>query len=488
MKQHFTVVGLDPGFTVMDPDEAGLLRRDMAAELFERHYENEDGRFHALIDGYGQGNDLQVSQAMLRVHDLLTSVADPAAWIARCRQRIVEAIEGPLEQSELGARMSAIVISGLQAVRVQCDDAERKISRLGVVAYAEYVKGMGQIVRHWIDVLAGSGLDALAGEMKALEFPRLPSIPKANPGKELAKEILEAVRFEVQKGSWRKLLKFSPREWRDTLGRVRPHADLFLELVQEFGTVYQQAKAAARAVDFADLERLALRALCEPKAQSPKPSPVARAYHRRFAHVLVDEYQDINEVQDQILSLVSRECLAATDTPTNLFCVGDVKQSIYRFRLAEPARFLKKQSLYRLGNSHGRVIDLQANFRGRAKLLDALNVIFNSVMTADAVDIEYDQSHLLRGLLNYPVTTDSRAFSGAPIELHLLPKDLAGSHQDDDGDEVEELDRTEREAIFVSHEILRIVGKAPDGGAGRLVMEKDAAGQLARGRHNSVTS
>src|SRR5581483_4487936 len=101
------------------------------------------------------------------------------------------------------------------------------------------------------------------------------------------------------------------------------------------------------------------------------PTDAARGYHRRFAHVLVDEYQDINELQDAILTLLSRECLdPRPHRPHNFFCVGDVKQSIYRFRLAEAHRFLDRQRRYRSKTSPGQVIDLQKNFRSRAALLE----------------------------------------------------------------------------------------------------------------------
>src|SRR5206468_3853261 len=136
---------------------------------------------------------------------------------------------------------------------------------------------------------------------------------------------------------------------------------------------------------FSDLERLALAALRE---KGGAPSPVAKLQHARFKHVLVDEYQDINEVQDEILRLVSRECLD-DDTPTNLFCVGDVKQSIYRFRLADPMLFLARQESFKRHPTRGVVIDLQKNFRSRGPLLEAINSLFRRVMTRAAVEIEY---------------------------------------------------------------------------------------------------
>src|SRR5688500_15445595 len=113
----------------------------------------------------------------------------------------------------------------------------------------------------------------------------------------------------MKKGPWRDCLRFTSAEWRDGLRAVVPHAEVFLGLVKQFELRYRHAKEASRAIDFSDLERFALRVLRDPDHAAAAPSAAARAQHRRFRHVLVDEYQDINEVQDAILTLVSRECL-----------------------------------------------------------------------------------------------------------------------------------------------------------------------------------
>jgi ATP-dependent helicase/nuclease subunit A len=300
--------------------------------------------------------------------------------------------------------------------------------------------------------------------------------------------LVDGIRKSAGKGPWRDPLRFSTAQWRDGLIKVRPHADLFLNLVEEFGEKYREAKQSRRAVDFADLERRTLEALTQGAATANgrrAPSSAAEGYHRRFAHVLVDEYQDINEVQDAILALVSRECLAAQsgkEASANLFCVGDVKQSIYRFRLAEPGRFLDRHRQFKDAKSHGRVIDLQSNFRSRAPLLEALNCVFQNLMTAEAVDIEYDDSHHLVAGMPYPPGDERQSFHGAPIEMHLLPADFRGGETKEDGeesteDDPDETDRAEREAMLVAGEISKIVGR--HGMAPMQVMRKTGQSELA---------
>src|SRR5258707_7307265 len=135
-------------------------------------------------------------------------------------------------------------------------------------------------------------------------------------------------------------------------------------------------------------------------------------------HVLVDEYQDINGVEDELLRLISRgnfESAGRSAAAPNLFCVGDVKQSIYGFRLAEPGRFLDRYDRFKSSASAGRVIDLQSNFRSRGPLLDALNGLFERLMTKEAADIAYDQSQRLRPGAIYPTFEGKSCFSGSPI-------------------------------------------------------------------------
>src|SRR5206468_167937 len=160
--------------------------------------------------------------------------------------------------------------------------------------------------------------------------------------------------------------KFTADQWREGMRAIVEPANVFLDLVGGFSSRYTAAKREIRGLEFADLERLALQLLRDNTKPGLHPSSVARIYHEQFKHVLVDDYQDINDVQDAILHLVRRECLGeekwdGSPSFSNLFCVGDVKQSIYRFRLAEPMRFLERERNFREPSTtnRGRVIDLR---------------------------------------------------------------------------------------------------------------------------------
>jgi ATP-dependent helicase/nuclease subunit A len=482
LREHFHLVGLDPAFTVLDGDEANLLRREVARTLFDDRYElDAEGHFHGFIDAYGEGDDARLMRRVIQTHEMLGSLVDPQAWIDRSQHRIAEASEGALEETELGQELVQVLSRAIAETRGRCERAIDLVR--GLQKFPKYVEALvewSKILRFWDDTLANEGIDALAELVSTIEFPRLPAVSNSVPNKELAKGAVDSVKEAMTKSGWRDLLRFSAAQWQEGLSATLPHATVFLGLVEEFGTRYRAAKDASRVVDFADLERLALQVLSEGPPANRRPSLTARGYHRRFKHVLVDEYQDINEVQDAILALLSRECVC--DEPSeigNLFCVGDVKQSIYRFRLAEAARFLDRQKLFRTPSKprRGEVIDLQQNFRSRGPLLGAINAVFERLMSEVSVDIEYDDSHRLDPGLKYPVSEGQNCFHGSPIEMHLLPAELESDEEEapDCADELE-LDRSEREAVLIAQRIRKLTGL--DGSPAMCVTEKTASGKL----------
>ncbi len=473
LREHFHTAGLDPGFEILDGDDAQLLRLEIARDVFRRQYEADDGgEFQRFVDAYGDGDDERLLRRVVGTHELLSSLVDPQAWLNNTRHRLREAAEGPLETSELGQQLGTLISDGLISLRSRCVAGLRQLRGLGgFEKYEQVVIEHGQAIQHWRETFESAGLDALT-EVVQVEWPRLPAIPSSVPNKDLAKSIVDRIRDDFKTGPWRDALRFTARQWQDGVAATLPHAEVFLDLVERFGVGYRKAKNALRTLDFVDLERFALKVLREDN-DATAPAAAACLCHNRYQHVLVDEYQDINEVQDAILSLVSRECLAAPrrrgksnpeDEP-NLFCVGDVKQSIYRFRLAEPARFLRRLDGFRAEGGPGEVIDLRSNFRSRAPLLEAINGVFERLMTREAADIAYDQSHRLAAGLTFPdPAPGAAAFTGSPIELHLLPAKIGATAGEPDsaeaGSDDQDLDRTEREALFVAYRIRQLMGLA----------------------------
>ena len=454
LRQHFHLLGLDPAFRILDGDEAALLRREVARDLFAARYEDATdvgAAFRDLVDRYADGDDERLVDEVLAAHAALGSVVDPAGWMADARARLVEAADRPLHESELGREFLAGLARELAGLRRECEAAGRFVKAVGGFdKYVEHLRGVYQIVTHLTAVLTSHGLAAMAGEVA--DLPRLPTVKSDVPGFDVARPRVDAVVKSYKDGPWRKRLLFTEADWQAGVRRTVPHADALLALVDAFEAEYHKAKDAAGGLDFNDLERHALEVLGD---GGGRPSAVARAYHGLFRHVMVDEYQDINAVQDAILRLVSRDGLGRAGG-SNLFCVGDVKQSIYRFRLADPAQFLARRAAYAADPDRGRVVDLQQNFRSRRPLLDAINGVFRTLMTAEAADLDYDASQELVAGATFPPAAPG-SFTGSPVELHVLPAVVAPAEPDEDGDSAE-LDRLQREAVLVGHRILEVVG------------------------------
>ena len=464
LRQHFHVLGLDPAFRIFDGDEATLLKQEVARNLFADRYDAAEGdggrEFRDLIDLYGDGDDERLMGEVMAVHDTLGSVVDPAGWMARTRAAAAEVAAAPLKDTALGRAFIDGLKRELAGVVRECEAAGKYVKSLGGFdGYVTHLRELFAVAKHLSEVLASDGLDAVAEVAKGIAVPRLRPVSSLVPDKELAKGRVDAVNALIKEGPWRRRLAFAEATWRAGMAATTPHVDTLLSLVDDYGEAYRLEKDEQGGLDFNDLERLTLKLLGGGDDGTGGPSAVARAYHTQFRHVMVDEFQDINEVQDAILTRVSREGLGRAKG-SNLFCVGDVKQSIYRFRLADPARFLARRATYAADADRGRVIDLQQNFRSRGPLLDAVNGVFERLMTADAADLDYDESQRLVVGAKWPAGDAVTSFTGSPIELHLLPKSIAGaSVEEAEGEDAADLDRSQREAVLVGHRVLEMVGK-----------------------------
>ena len=233
---------------------------------------------------------------------------------------------------------------------------------------------------------------------------------------------------------------------------VSPAVEELLSLVLDFDAAYSAEKRRRSVIDFSDQEHMAVRLLIDPETGGP--TETAREVSRRYREVMVDEYQDVNAVQELIFRAVSKN-------GENIFMVGDVRQSIYRFRLADPTIFLQKYRNFKDAAEaepyEGRKVLLSQNFRSRAGILSAVNFIFKNIMSPDFGELEYTKREYLRAGAAYPQ-------SGEPsVELDVI--DMAGT-EDEDGESPE---KAEAEAAFIARRILELKRtlRISDGNVGR---------------------
>ncbi|MCH7840168.1 MAG: UvrD-helicase domain-containing protein, partial [Planctomycetes bacterium] len=426
VRRWFSELGIDPSAAMLDEKEAVLMKRDVLDTLFNELYpgpapasdrlgridgdsgheagDSPGARFVRLINDYGLGEDRAISTFVLKLHEFTSSLPDPDAWLRDAVESLADRPEDVVQAlaAGLGAELDGQVEHCSQvADTLKADDAVGWFFADQIQSYVE------QLVT-WRQTLNGelSQYEAVCESIRSFVFSnkRGPRLAKdADPNIKKAREAAKDRLSEVRKQWFGERIKkryalFSHDEWIDGLRKTAPYVGALVERVTAFREAYLARKSRLGVLDFSDLERFALR-LLQSTDEPAGPSAIAYTLHRRFAHLLVDEFQDINPVQEAILRLASHE--SDPDRPGNLFVVGDVKQSIYRFRLAEPrvfterlARFAERppkdakpsRSSPRLARTDaddrttGVAIHLQENFRSQPVILDAINLIFGRLM------------------------------------------------------------------------------------------------------------
>ena len=398
---------LTPDFRVLDENDAKLLRQRVLTRVLERFYEELDEGGALLADTLGAGrDDSALEDLVLETYEKLQSHADPEHWLAENRT-IWENRSGDFDETPYAAELLAVI----RRKGFQYMEALRRAgqSTVGGDLYKGYGEKFLRASRSFAPLAAAQNWEAARVSLDGLEFPRL-TTPKGMA------EDPEVVRL---KGLWENaktaakklapMLAVSDTEAMEDLQTMAPAMTALLKLTADFSDAYRTEKLRMNCADFSDQEHLALRLLVE---RNGAPTELGRQVAGRYREILVDEYQDTNEVQNAIFRAVSRE-------GKNLFTVGDVKQSIYRFRLADPTIFLDKYRNFtpaeNAAEGEDRKILLSKNFRSRGEILDAANFIFSNILSAEMGEMEYGEDESLHfGAEYYPPRKDCET------EFHLI--------------------------------------------------------------------
>jgi ATP-dependent helicase/nuclease subunit A len=416
VRRWFDRVGVDATAQLLDDAEGRLLRQESLAGLFNSLYAGESALanpFKALVEDYGLGYDGTIADFVLRLAAFAGSQDDPEAWLARARDGSPERLSRVMDDTAAATareltRQVAHCSAGVSVI------AERYEAG---AFYGDLLANHAIQLATWAKRLdAGEAWENIRVEIVAYEISSkgAPRLPKGTPDevkveRDSANDLFKEARDKLFKNRLRNgLCRFSAAEIAATFNQTAPYIATLVDLSIAFTERYARAKRALSVMDFADLERFAYQMLTAPDGE------VARALRKRFAHVLVDEYQDINPLQAAILGAVSRE--GSSTQAGNLFTVGDVKQSIYRFRLAEPEMFLTRAQALDKSDAGWR-IDLQKNFRSRRRILSAVNAVFEVLMRDDCGGIQYDERAALQ-----PPSPETPL--GEPIEFHVLERSV----------------------------------------------------------------
>ena len=453
LRNHFNATGMDPSFRVGGAAELILLRQEVMDEVLEAEYETGEQAFTDFIEAFSKKNsDRNVVEMILTLYDYSRSKPDPAAWLDDSAFMYEAGEQDALFDTPVVSAFYATAHSRLrQALRYSDEACELAQSPGGPESYVPVLDEENEALSEVLTAASsGAGYDRIRTLLMSIEYKRLPS----RRGEEVDPDIKEAVKGYRE--TYKKLIadlikKYYPVTAKVLLDDVRaaaPHVRTLTGLVKKFAKAFGEAKSERRIVDFADLEHFTLDVLYERDKEGRRMgvlSPAAKEYREHFLEIYVDEYQDSNEVQEEILKAVSRE----DETGGNLFMVGDVKQSIYRFRLATPSLFARKSEEYHPVKcdgddevyKNGR-IDLSMNFRSRKEILDVTNCFFGSLMKKAVGNVEYDE----RARLVYGELYNGGERDTYIPELMLIDEDEDISRGEMEGsaiaDRIEELMRT----------------------------------------------
>ncbi|WP_342552113.1 helicase-exonuclease AddAB subunit AddA [Paenibacillus sp. FSL R7-0652] len=482
IRRYYQQIPLNPAFRILNENEAELLRQELLEELFEEKYgeEDEGSTFRELVDWFsGERNDDAMHRLVQRLYDFSRSHSWPDHWLMEMASAFqVESVEALGQSAWVQSilRDAALALGGAAGLLRQ--GIQISMQPEGPAPYAVTLQEDLAVVEELISAVEIMPWDRLPEVFQPAAFGKLKPCKKdqTDPGlQEQVKELRETAKKAVNdlKGSLFGRSAFS--FWQE-LEEAAPLMQELSRLVSTFGERYRQAKQERGQVDFNDLEHYCLQILRHEDStpEHSMPSDAAVEYRARFDEVLLDEYQDTNTVQEDIVRLISRE------NPGNRFMVGDVKQSIYRFRLAEPGLFMNKYRNYQASTDvdadgdkesvegAGKRIDLARNFRSRAQVVHAVNVIFRQLMNEGVAEIAYDERAQLAYGASFPSETlGSEAYTP---ELMLIDRQGGGpdlSESTEDGVEAvtsaelesAELETAQLEARAIAVRIREMVGE-----------------------------
>ncbi len=448
IRDHFHVIGIDPGFRIVEEGELKLLKQDVLDELLEECYEKGDEEFLEFTEKFGRGkNDRRIEELILKLYEFSCSYPCPGKWLDSCVMAYKSEdmlSSGFVKNAELRVRRRGKDIGGIldRALKI-CEEPD------GPYMYADMIESD----RKYLDrIIKAEDFETMYDAVNGFAWKRLStkrdetvSPEKKEEVKKLrkqAKKLVEGLQAAYFYAPW----QVWAEDMRDASGSMATLSGL----VKQFSKLLGEKKRSRNMIDFNDMEHFALSILTEEKDGHTAPSRVAEEYQERFEEVMIDEYQDSNLVQEAILTSVSR----MEKGQNNIFMVGDVKQSIYRFRLSRPELFMEKYDTYTLEDSACQRVDLHKNFRSRPEVLDSANYLFEQIMQRGFGGIEYDENAALYPGADFPEQPeDTDSGFSYRTELLLLDKKEAAVRTAEGGG-----DAKKAEARMIARRIRELTG------------------------------
>ena len=451
IRNYFHMVGLDPGYRTAEEGELKLLREDVMKELMEEAYQEADEKFISLVECYSQDkSDESITEMVYKLYEAAMSHPFPEEWLEECLEayRIEDT-----DELRSGKWMECL----WEEVREKTEQVENLLEYAAEICQSPggpyYYDSALQSDRLLLDKVKKCAVAKEFNELKKIldehSYAKL-STKKDDSVEPDRKDLVKFLRDE-EKDLWKELseryLGHEVEELLKIIRYCRKPMEGLTDLTLKFMEAFAVRKREKNVLDFTDMEHFALGILVRKEEGELIPTQAARELSARYDEVMVDEYQDSNEVQELITTLVS----GWVDHRKNIFMVGDVKQSIYRFRLAMPELFMEKYHSYSLEDSEEQRVDLHKNFRSRPQVLSAVNFIFRQIMGEDMGGITYDDDNALYAGSSFPEGEDPEFLK---TEVLIIEKDGPELEEEQGKKTAQEL-----EALAIAQRINEMVGK-----------------------------
>ena len=447
----YELENISPNFRIADTTEIELLKQEVIEDIFEKKYEEENENFTKLINTYtSYRDDTPLKDLILKIYTYIGSSPFPEKWLNEKIEMFN--LQGKLEEDfaktkwgeELLKEVDEELIDGITSL----EEVARQLS------YDSELEKFYQTIRNDIDMMQGlknnlHSWDKAYTINQDFKFVTWPRQKVESPKKDEAKIIRDDVKKKLTKVLDKILFCDSKQANQDIYDMYEILVKLE-EIILEFGKEFSKRKRDKNIVDFTDIEHFALEILLKEENGEIKPSQVAKRYQEKYEEIAIDEYQDSNLVQEYILKAVSRN--------NNIFMVGDVKQSIYKFRQAMPELFLDKYNTYKSKETKAKddnlKIQLFKNFRSRENVLDFTNLIFQDIMSNILGDIEYNQEEYLNLGASY-----SDIGQNLDTEINIIDLKEQDEKEETEQEELEEerVENIELEARFVANKIKKLI-------------------------------
>ena len=454
IRNNFYEIDISPNFRIGDTAEIELLKEEVLEELFEELYIKEDEGFLRLLEMYtSYKEDTPLKDIVKGIYNFIQSAPFPEEWLNEKVELLninaenidfADTIWGRIIINNYNKNINECIL-GLKNIKEELsgnDELEKfyQVIRLDI----ENLETLSKNINSW---------DKSYELAKRFSFGRWPSSKKINP--EMTVEIkkkrdLINKKFKDLKDD---IFKFTSKEAIDDLLDMYDILKIIQNIVLRYTEKYKQAKVERNIIDFNDIEHLALKILIKKEDGKYLPTDVAKKYQDKFEEIAIDEYQDSNMVQEYILTSISKG--------NNIFMVGDVKQSIYKFRQAMPELFLHKYEEYKLKKDKKEEdnlkIQLFKNFRSRKNILDTTNIIFQEIMSKELGDVEYNEEEYLNLGANYEEPNKTDIDFAGKTEIDIIDLQNNSEESDENNVEDEHIENSILEARYVAQKINKLI-------------------------------